>query len=1548
MSRVVLKSIKNTIITLLIFGVLGLGFFLVLFGDSVLEQVRETIIDRIEQEIPFRFGWERMAIFPINNLVLEGVEVFTLEDEEPFFTAEKVVVAYSFWELVLGGPDPVGSIKRINIEKFAIWAEDPLALIPEIEEEDFRAHINITGGHGLVGWEGESEEVENISGQFWPEGERGWRGNLRFSLGRFPESPIDVSGYWEPGEWGGNLEVSDFPVNLVSDYLPQDQLEIREGRVSGKFHLEYGQELDYRGNFNIAGGQVWVASLEQNFREIYGEIEFSPSRLEIKDGRAFMEETQIDLAGYFLPAQEEFDLGLGLHNLDLSMVQSLMEKTGNWNSEYPDLSGRGDFSVEARGTTDDPSARGNFSLGNLQLGDLVFRDLEGFLSYEGETLWKQPNIELEFTAAGGQADGLVFSNLQGLLSFEGETFEEKPFVELDFSLEEGRYDQIEISGFKGHVLYSGETLVKKPYAEMEFSLAGGRYDQLEFSDLEGWLSYQDDLLGEDPFLEMEFALSRGLFDHLELSSLEGFLSFQDGILSLHHLEGDLAGGRFSLFGQAAPEVLMTLNFSSLDPSYWPEQYPWAEQLGKRGKIDGTIMLSGYFEDWQNISLAGDISWTDPVIMDMEMQDLEGIFWASGEEILFSPLLIRDKFGGMVEIQGTTDMDLQELNLQVLASGIKPEHYPLDENIYGEIDVDGRIVGSLEYPDFQGSFSARGLSWEEEKLGDVEGKIRATQNLIEFSQVSLVHQWGGAQARGSIDLSGERPHTDLYVEATGPCISPIIDRFDFPLELCGEVRLSMAVEGCFSEPAVTGNIELAEGVFNDQVFDFLRTGFGWKEESLTFSDLKINAAGGMLTGKGSWQPPGEMEIVIEGREIALGEVKEWEKQFPFARGDVSFTISAGGTWPELHGEGFLQIQNIFFEDEYIGEIEGDFAYEEGVLDLKNIVLSGQEGVYSIDGRAQVVPLGDLDLRLTTEEAPLDRLLSLAGWEDFWIPLVPVILSGELKLGGDFDRPHLEIGGSAIYPAGELKVTGGGYLEGPYEARIQGPVDLDLVAEFLPEEFEIQGRGTVEVFVHYDDSWKVSGTNMLEELAFNGVHFSQVGGVFSWEGDQPVFLEQRLQRENGEVLEIKGDVPLEPDRPDLNLHVYTDGFDLGFLAAFNPFLLSLGGRGQVDATMRGSMEEPFIEGNARVEGGYFTYFNLPGWVEEIEGGIEFKESEMVMQDVSGRYSEGGKLDLKGRIVFRGWEPDYYDLLLSAEELHINHGTIDGYGNGEMAITGSYFEPQMVGYLDVYDTVIGIPFDWPFEEVEEETPVDPHFELTFRPAGNIRVQDGNFDVQVQSGELVLDNRTDDMELVGEVFSRQGNMNFYNTSFRLVEGRARFLRFGESIPNISATAQTTVRDTQVFVHLDGPALDMDMRLVSQPPLEEQEIIDLLVYRGGLGDLLRGDLPGAFRQELWRIIGETFRTSFLVELQTTIGDFLELDEFLITPIFLGAEERIEFYVGKAITDRIYITYTQDFRTDGSSREFAIEYRLRDNLFLSGSLQDEGHFQLGIEYNYPF
>gem|GEM_PF-2394787 len=1586
MSQAVLKAIKISIVTLLILGVLGLGFFLVLFGDSLLEEIRDQIIQRIEEDLPLRVSWERMAVFPINNLVIEGIEVATLEDDEPFFSSERVVVDYSFWELILGRTSAAGSIRNVSIEEFVIMAEDPIAIIPELEEEDFRGRVQLSGGEGIVGWEGRGEEVENISGDFWPVGERGWEGSLQFMLVESPGNWIQLSGYWNPGEFGGRLMVDDFPISIADNYLPDDQVIIREGLVSGEFSLDFleGEEPDFRGDFRLSSGQFWIGAIEEEIKALSGEFEISPDRIFVKNGMGSLEGLDVKVDGHYLIKDEKFGLTLDLDRFELERIQDLLARTGYWDEGLPDVSGEGNLSLNLKGDLDNPQGEGELNLTRGMVGSFAFTGINSNVIYQGDTLGKNPDLEIEFFIERGWEEDVGFSGMEGILFFKGDTFTQNPVFDLDFSLEHGWVEEGEITGLKGFLSFKGDTLTQNPVFDLDFSLEHGWMEDMEIAGLEGLMTFKGDTLNRNPDVKLDFSLDRGLgnqaeisgvqgslfyqdqawlenpfaelslfvsggkVDQIEFSRLEGFLSYQEELLSIQEVKGEIAGGIFSIDGQVGSEVLLKAEFADLSPEFWPEEYFWPEEIGRRGDIDGRVMVSGPLNDLEKMNMAGEIRWEDPFLAGMGFQDIEGVFWVDEQKIFLNHLVLNDPTGGRIEVQGRTDFSLERFDFQIMASTINLENYPMIDGFSGEVNFDGRASGSLEKPFLSGSFSGRDLFWGEEPLGNIDGEAEFRENKIFFEQVNLVHPWGEAQVSGDIDLSRDEPEVQLIVDAFGPCLSPVIEEFDLPLELCGEVRLALELEGDLSDPKARGNFELTQGYLAEQPFNYIRTDFSWENETIKYSDLVISAAGGFLRGEGIFRFPGEIELVLEGEKVALGEIREWEKLFPQMQGDASFNLEAKGSWPDFAASGFLQVESILFEGEYLGDIEGDFSFADGFLDLGDLALQGQEGRYSIQGQAQLLPLGELDLVLTTEEASLERLLAVAGLEEFWFPMIPVTLAGEVRVNGTFERPRFDVAGTAFYPAGELEVVGGGYLDGPYEAKIQGPVDFDLISQFLPDDLEVRGNGEVEVFINYDETLKISGNNILKNLAFNGVSFTEVSGIFDWKGDQPVYLEQKLLRPTGESLEIKGNIPLEPDQPGLDLHVLTDGFDLAFLAGFNPFLLSLEGKATVDAKLKGSLNDPQLEGRGGMEEGAFEYFNLPGRVENISGEVNFLGSEMIMENVQGKYSEGGDLALTGKIVFSGWHPDYYDLLLTAEQLHINHGTIDGYGNGEITITGSYFEPALVGYLDVYDTVIGIPFDWPHEEPDEEPEVDPYLELTFRPAGNIRVRDGNFDVQVQSGELVLDNRTGEIELIGEVVSRQGNMNFYNTNFRLIEGRARFLRFGESIPNITATAQTQVRDTQVNVHLDGPALDMNMRLVSQPPMEEQEIIDLLVYRGGLGELLRGDLPGAFRQELWRILGETFRTSFLVELQSTIGDFLELDEFLITPIFLGEEERIEFYVGKAITDRVYITYTQDFRGDGSRRRFSLEYRLLDNLMFSGSVQDEGQFQLGIEFNRPF
>ncbi|NBT59899.1 hypothetical protein EBT16_14075, partial [bacterium] len=117
---------------------------------------------------------------------------------------------------------------------------------------------------------------------------------------------------------------------------------------------------------------------------------------------------------------------------------------------------------------------------------------------------------------------------------------------------------------------------------------------------------------------------------------------------------------------------------------------------------------------------------------------------------------------------------------------------------------------------------------------------------------------------------------------------------------------------------------------------------------------------------------------------------------------------------------------------------------------------------------------------------------------------------------------------------------------------------------------------------------------------------------------------------------------------------------------------------------------------------------------------------------------------------------------------------------------------------------------------------------------VLDGEF-----SGDFKVVGNTNKIGLLGKTEVLKGKINFKDTPFEIISGTARFERADEIFPRFSINGRTVVReqkgrayqDYEVNLQALGTPDDYKIRLTSNPPLVEQDLISLLV----LGVTTRG-----------------------------------------------------------------------------------------------------------------
>jgi translocation and assembly module TamB len=190
----------------------------------------------------------------------------------------------------------------------------------------------------------------------------------------------------------------------------------------------------------------------------------------------------------------------------------------------------------------------------------------------------------------------------------------------------------------------------------------------------------------------------------------------------------------------------------------------------------------------------------------------------------------------------------------------------------------------------------------------------------------------------------------------------------------------------------------------------------------------------------------------------------------------------------------------------------------------------------------------------------------------------------------------------------------------------------------------------------------------------------------------------------------------------------------------------------------------------------------------------------------------------------------------------------------------------------------------------------------------------------------------IVGTVNTVRGTYTFQGRQFEIARnGTLRFTGDAELNPIIDVTATRKIPDTGVEarVRLTGSLKTPGLALSSTPPLEESDILALIVFNRQINELGTGE-----RASLAATAGGIATGFIATPLGESIGRALDLDLFEIGTTTEGDTLGANITVGQQVGDRAFLKLRQSFG-ERTYSEFLLEYQISDFLRLIGSAAPE-------------
>ena len=186
----------------------------------------------------------------------------------------------------------------------------------------------------------------------------------------------------------------------------------------------------------------------------------------------------------------------------------------------------------------------------------------------------------------------------------------------------------------------------------------------------------------------------------------------------------------------------------------------------------------------------------------------------------------------------------------------------------------------------------------------------------------------------------------------------------------------------------------------------------------------------------------------------------------------------------------------------------------------------------------------------------------------------------------------------------------------------------------------------------------------------------------------------------------------------------------------------------------------------------------------------------------------------------------------------------------------------------------------------------------------------------------------LIGTIETVRGNYDFQGRRFQVLrDGTITFRGETPVDPALNVTAERVISGIVAHVTVSGSMREPQVALSSQPPLDQADILSLIVFNQPANRLGQGEAIN-LGERAAQLAG-----GFVVTpLADTLGRALNVDVFEVDPS--GDEgEGPTVTVGQQVGERLFLKFRQIFGARDVS-EFQLEYQLADFLRLEGSFAE--------------
>ena len=841
-------------------------------------------------------------------------------------------------------------------------------------------------------------------------------------------------------------------------------------------------------------------------------------------------------------------------------------------------------------------------------------------------------------------------------------------------------------------------------------------------------------------------------------------------------------------------------------------------------------------------------------------------------------------------------------------------------------------------------------------GTVDAEAQGQQGTFALSYG--VASWPGLRVEAQGQATAEGPKT-LRLTATGELakLGSLIGRSS----ASGDGVLVADLTGRWRDPVLTGKLELRSPAVADLRADQIVLPFELTQRSLrlTAASARLGRARIVASGSLAW-PQGaspaipstdavRMDLQAQTEEARLEDAWPWLPPVARGSGPVRANVLVKGTlgawrmtgqvesssltWPTIPAARDL---NATFEAtpdrlevaafkavvldtpltvrgrwRWVGA--GEVEASTGLVDLAR--LPGMSARLRVEGRARANVTASLrDGRVNGSVKAIGERLAVAGW---------VLGPGTVDVSLD----HNVLQGDVALPEARIVASAQGRLDGVIATRFTA-TDFELgpiLRQLRPDLFgDAAGRlsavATLDVPVR--DPRAARGLVRLEP-----VRFEMAGESLDAQG--PIIVRREPGRLTIDRLDVAGRLGTATATGWLDDSGALEGglrghVPLALLAVLRKEVRDASGKLELDVRIAGTMAKPTVLGRGTISGGLIAVRDLPFVVRDMEGRLVLSPARLRIEELKAAIGTGS-VRATGEVALDGGAVGAYQVALSAQRVGLTPVEgLETVWNSELALVGRGARGLVRGEAHLvrgtYTRDLSIlplllktggraePAEWG-RELALQVQVHLDDNLVVRsPQAQVR----------GGGTLALRGTVAQPTILGTVETQEGRVTFRRNRFVLENAVVRFDHPGRINPYLDLRATTRIRTYDVTMWLSGRADDLTIRLASEPPMSQEDLLALVTVGATKSELGSSGGGTVFATEAAQLISKELLGG---ELNAPTVDILEFGK--------NEAGQSEFRVGKRLNDRTLVTYSGSF-AEGGKQKLRVEYQLFGPVLVAG------------------